>query len=207
MRRADGTSGFGVPTASGRLSRGRRYLFSTVILVLLVGLIELVLRLPALASRLPSPDASHGFASRVDPFEVRDDRIVLRPGTQRTFNPLDLERHRSPGSVRVVVLGGSSTYGFPYGDSISHPRFLAHRLEELFPGRTVEVANLAGMSYGSHRIAGLLRWALTLDPDLVVLDTGHNEFVERAAYDRAIGGLRGSARSGSASRRAASSGS
>ncbi len=187
-RRAEETVSTGVPSVHGRLSRGRRYLFSTVILLVLAGLIELVLRLPVFASRLPSPDASHGFAPRVDPFEVHGDRIALRPGTERTFNPLDLERRRSPGSVRVVVLGGSSTYGFPYGDSISHPRFLAHRLEELFPGRTVEVANLAGMSYGSHRIAGLLRWVLTLDPDLVILDTGHNEFVERAAYDRAIGG-------------------
>jgi len=84
------------------------------------------------------------------------------------------------------VLGGSSTYGFPYGDTISHPRFLAHRLRAAMPGVEIEVANLGAMSYGSARISRLLGWVLRLEPDLVVLDTGHNEFVERAAYERAL---------------------
>ncbi len=170
------------------LSRGRRYLFSAIVALLLAGLVELALRLPGVGSRVPGGDASHGFATSVDPFASDGEWTTLKPGSHRTFNPVRLERTRSPGSIRIVVLGGSSAYGFPYGDAISHPRFLAHRLEALFPGRTVEVANLAGMSYGSHRIGSLLRWVLKLDPDLVVLDTGHNEFVERAAYQRALGG-------------------
>lgn len=169
------------------LSRGRRYLFSTVIVVVLAGTLELALRLLPVGSLGGVTDLSSGFAGSVDPFQIAGDRIVLRPGSKRTFNPVSVERTRSPGSIRVVVLGGSSTFGFPYGDVVSHPRFLAHRLEALFPGRTVEVANLGAMSYGSQRIAGLLPWVRGLEPDLVVIDTGHNEFVESAAYQRALG--------------------
>lgn len=169
------------------ISRGRRHVFSAITVVALLVTVEVALRLLPAGWLHGANDGSNGFAGTVDPFQVDGDRIVLRPGSHRTFNPLSLERTRSPGSIRVVVLGGSSTFGFPYGDPVSHPRFLAHRLAALFPGRTVEVANLGGMSYGSQRIEGLLPWVRRLAPDLVVIDTGHNEFVESAAYQRALG--------------------
>lgn len=151
-------------------------------------LIELTLRRPWAAARLPPFDPSHGFAVDANPFRVDGDVVALRPDAARTFNPVRLARTRRAGSLRIAVLGGSSTYGFPYGDSISHPRFLEHRLRAALPGVEVEVANLGAMSYGSLRIARMLGWVLELHPDLVVIDAGHNEFVERAAYQRALQG-------------------
>ncbi len=50
------------------------------------------------------------------------------------------------------------------------------------PGRTVQVINAGGISYASYRIVPLIREVLKYHPDLVVLYTGHNEFLERRTY-------------------------
>ncbi len=177
------------PSPSDRpLAGGRRWFLASVVAALVAALAEGVLRIPALASRLPPYDPAAGFAPAVNPFERTGNEWVLRPDASHTFNPVHLRRVRPGGSIRIAVLGGSSTYGFPYRDPISHPRFLAHRLEAMAPDRVVEVANLGAMSYGSQRIQALLPSVLALHPDLIVFDLGHNEFVERAAYQRVLEG-------------------
>lgn len=174
--------------AAPRPTVRRRWLYSALVALAVGALGEGALRLPWVTARLPPFDPSHGFAMDAGPFRVEGDVVSLVPDAARTFNPVHLARARAAGSIRVVVLGGSSTYGFPYGDAVSHPRFLEHRLRAALPGADVEVVNLGGMSYGTLRISRMLGWVLRLEPDLVIVDTGHNEFVERAAYERALGG-------------------
>lgn len=137
-----------------------------LVAALFAAALELALRQPSIASRLPPFDPSHGFATGANPFRIEGDVVSLRPDADRTFNSVQLTRTRAPGSIRIVVLGGSSTYGFPYGDAISHPRFLEHRLRAAMPGVGVEVANLGAMSYGSMRLSRMLGWLLRLHPDL-----------------------------------------
>jgi hypothetical protein len=73
--------------------------------------------------------------------------------------------------VRVILFGGSSTMGFPTG-------YLQRRLEALVPRPGVEVINLGRAGYGSERVLILLRQAMVLEPDIVFLYCGNNEFIE-----------------------------
>lgn len=74
--------------------------------------------------------------------------------------------------TRVLLFGGSNTAGFP-----------RQRLEDLLnveaKESTYEVINLGRPGYGSERVSILFDQALRLlDPDIVVLYLGHNEFIE-----------------------------
>ena len=42
--------------------------------------------------------------------------------------------------------------------------------------------NAGGISYASYRMVPLIKEALRFRPDLVVIYTGHNEFLERRTY-------------------------
>ncbi|MGQ0552425.1 MAG: SGNH/GDSL hydrolase family protein [Planctomycetota bacterium] len=74
--------------------------------------------------------------------------------------------------LRVVLFGGSNTQGFP-------THYFEELLNEAAPAPGFEVINLGRSGYGSERVLILLRQALVLKPDLVLLYLGHNEFVER----------------------------
>ncbi len=91
--------------------------------------------------------------------------------------------------LRVLLFGGSNTEGFP-------TEFIRQQLQAALatgdvegsadvsrtpgaPLASVEVINLGRHGYGSERIAILFRQAFVLQPDVVFLYMGHNEFVER----------------------------
>lgn len=80
---------------------------------------------------------------------------------------------KSPNRVRILLFGGSNVEGFP-------ERALQSRLERYAPDTRWEVINLGRSGYGSARVVRLFEHALErLEPDLVVIYAGHNEFVER----------------------------
>jgi len=73
---------------------------------------------------------------------------------------------------RVIMFGGSNTRSFQGGR-------LQRHFNQLSKKREFEEVNLGRSGYGSGRVAVILRQALdALDPDIVFLYTGHNEFVE-----------------------------
>ena len=48
--------------------------------------------------------------------------------------------------------------------------------------RTWEVINSGGVSYASYRVANILEELTEYEPDLFVVYTGHNEFLEDRTY-------------------------
>jgi len=158
---------------AGRLRRLlRAALFACLPLLVLLAVLELVLRL--FSWGLPSDQLSlaRGFDHRV-PYLVPDEE---HPGGWRTqiFDELKDEVHIPPrdGRTRVLLLGGSNTRLFPAED-------LAAQLDAARPGVVHEVVNLGRPGYGSERALILLQQALeTLQPDVIVMYCGHNEFVE-----------------------------
>lgn len=77
-------------------------------------------------------------------------------------------------ATRILLFGGSNTDGFP-------EQVLRNRLadETGLPREALEVVNLGRSGYGSARVSILFEQALAaLDPDVVVIYSGHNEFVE-----------------------------
>jgi hypothetical protein len=73
--------------------------------------------------------------------------------------------------LRVLMFGGSNTQGFP-------EEYVEQRLDAARPAPGFEVINLGRAGYGSERVRILMTQAMVLEPDLVFIYLGHNEFVE-----------------------------
>ena len=80
-----------------------------------------------------------------------------------------------PISQRIVTLGGSSIQG--YGLPFSHT--LASQLQEQLSqmGSTVDVINAGVAGYNSLQIRRMLSEVWDLEPDILILYTGHNDYV------------------------------
>jgi lysophospholipase L1-like esterase len=93
------------------------------------------------------------------------------------FRGKDYEIEKAPGTIRVVTLGASSTFGYYDRDTETYPYLLEERLTELTQGRiSFEVINLGIPHLTSRQILALLHAeALPLHPDVVTFYEGIND--------------------------------
>jgi hypothetical protein len=127
-------------------------------------------------------------ADRVDPFldwsenarlfEPKDDAFVIPSSRFRWFAPVKFSAIKSTGTKRIFCLGGSTTQGEPFKPPTAFPTWLRINLELANPNQSLEVINCGGLSYASYRLLPLVNEVLDYEPDLIVLDCGHNEFLE-----------------------------
>ena len=82
----------------------------------------------------------------------------------------------SSGSLRIAFVGASTVKGFPHPPGLSAPAFLEAMLADALPGREVQVLNLGVTALASFAVARVLEDAMRLEPDLVVVYAGHNEY-------------------------------
>ncbi len=158
---------------AGRGSRALKgVLFGLIPLALLLLLSELLLRALGLGDPRERLSLTRGFDERAR-YLVADPAV---PGgwVTQMYEGVVPEVHIPPkdGRLRVLLFGGSNTQGFPADD-------LQAALCSRAPDPGFEVINLGRQGYGSERVAILLDQAMVLQPDIVFLYSGHNEFVER----------------------------
>ena len=79
-------------------------------------------------------------------------------------------------------LGGSTVQGRPYAIETSFTTWLELNLRTADPRYQWEVVNCGGVSYASYRLVPILRELLAYEPDLFIICTGHNEFLEDRTY-------------------------
>jgi len=129
-----------------------------------------------------------------DPFLQASTTLLFEPTTDDAYYQtrpeklpiFPLERFRArkaPGEFRVFCLGGSTVQGRPYSRETAFPAWLQMNLQLAQPKRQWVFINCGGVSYGTHRLLPLLDECLNYEPDLIILATGHNEFLERRIYD------------------------
>jgi len=169
------------------MKQWKQVLFSLLVLVLFFGGLELVLGLFGVEPLLLTEDPLVGFASQVPLFveaQHADGTPVLRtaPNKLAWFNQQEFPRDKAPKSFRIFCLGGSTTYGRPFKHEASYVGWLGAFLEAAEPGRTWEVVNAGGVSYASYRVANLLKELVQYQPDLFIIYTGQNEFLEERSY-------------------------
>lgn len=154
-----------------------------LVLLLTEGLLALLGVKPALFER----DPYVGFSSYI-PLFVRDpepgnsDTLVTAPNKRRIFNLQRFTARKPPGTFRIFCMGGSTTYGHPYEDSTSFAGWLRVMLPKADPSRRWEVINCGGISYASYRETVLMEELARHEPDLFIVLTGHNEFLEHRTY-------------------------
>lgn len=80
------------------------------------------------------------------------------------------------GTFRVVLMGGSTTFGWGVDDDQTIDWYLGRILRERLPGRTVEVVNLAFDGYDSYQLFERFQSdGEALDPDALIINTGVND--------------------------------
>jgi len=168
-----------------QLTTGKRIVFAAITLVLLLGLIEVVLRMTGAAETCSSQyanldvwacDPILGF--KLNPKKlVSDDLPINRAGFRTTneFGP------KNPAVYRVLALGDSCTFGIITRQIFEYiPVPYPQRLEQLVlenegPGK-VEVLNAGVPGYNSSHGLMLMRTKLRrLQPDLVTVRFGWND--------------------------------
>jgi tetratricopeptide (TPR) repeat protein len=138
---------------------------------------------------LQTEDPFVGFASNAPLFvPTLDPRgrqsLSTAPNKEGYFNKQSFPGDKSPNTYRIFTMGGSTTYGRPYNDTTSFSGWLRELLPAADASKRWEVVNAGGISYASYRVAHLMEELVNYQPDLFVIYTGHNEFLEERTYSQ-----------------------
>lgn len=125
-----------------------------------------------------------GFRAVHPLFVLSEDgtRYEIARSRQAFFHPESFARQKPPDEFRVFCLGGSTVQGRPFAVETSFTTWLEISLQAAEPDRRWEVINCGGISYASYRLVPILEEVLGCQPDLMILYTGHNEFLEDRTY-------------------------
>ena len=79
-------------------------------------------------------------------------------------------------TVRLFVLGESTTAGYPYFHNGSFHRWLQYRLMHTYPDMHFEIINVSLTAVNSYTVLDFGRQVVNYQPDGVLIYTGHNEY-------------------------------
>jgi len=147
---------------------------------------ELVLRL-CIRPPSVSPDDPYVSFNGLRPLFVLDStgtNFVTAEERLTYFCPQSFFAAKGPQTFRVFCLGGSTVQGRPYAVETSFTTWLKLNLRAALPEADFEVVNCGGISYASYRLVPIMREVLEYEPDLFIIYTGHNEFLEDRTYQR-----------------------
>ena len=89
-----------------------------------------------------------------------------------------LDSQRQHDSFRIFVYGGSTVEGMPIKD-FGFVSQLEFWLGEMYPEKPFEVYNFGLSGRPSAYVLSMVEETVTLEPDLLIVLTGHNEFLSR----------------------------
>lgn len=118
------------------------------------------------------------------------------PARYRFFQPDSFLAKKPDKEFRIFCLGGSTVQGRPFSIETSFTRWLEIGLRSADPRKQWKVVNCGGISYASYRLMPILQEVLRRQADLIVVYSGHNEFLEDRSY-RELTGSSASTRAGS----------
>ena len=164
----------------------KKLLFAAISVGLFFGLLEITLFAVGVKPLLASKDPYVGFSSQIPLLVERQvgdqTRVETASNKLRWFNAQQFPKLKASGTYRIFSVGGSTTFGRPYDDHTSFSGWLRELLAEAAPDRHWEVINAGGISYASYRVVRVMQELAQYEPDLFVVYTGHNEFLEERTY-------------------------
>ncbi|WP_183561435.1 hypothetical protein [Mucilaginibacter sp. SP1R1] len=162
------------------LSKNKIILFKgisiTLIPLLLLFLLELTLRLF---------HYGHNLSVFVD-YKGNRNYLVLNPDASKKYftdddmattgNSEPFKKQKDANTLRIFVLGESTTIGYPFFHNGSFHRWLQYRLMHELPDKNLEIINLSLTAVNSYTVAGFAKEIVNYEPDAVFIYTGHNEY-------------------------------
>lgn len=128
------------------------------------------------------PYVSFSGSARLFTTDPLTNTHVTAPERLKYFVEDRFPRLKSAETFRIFCLGGSTVQGRPYSIETAFPTWLRLRLELAYPDRKFDVINCGGVSYASYRLIPILKECLQYEPDLFIICTGQNEFLEDRTY-------------------------
>lgn len=164
------------------MSRSRKFLFYVIALalpLLLVVLAELLLRAVDYAEEYPLFVEAKGMPGYLQPNENVIQRYFAKPEFAPNVSPdtVYFSKKKPKDSFRIIVQGGSTAAGFPYGRWGSLAGMLQQRFKRLYPDKEIEVINTAMASVNSYTLLDFVDEIIDIQPDLVLIYAGHNEYL------------------------------
>lgn len=166
---------------NNKQNKSARKSFYVIVLLLpflILGLVEGLLRLSGFGQTyplfIPAPNANYLYPN---PDVIK--RYFSNPDFAPSISPDTsyFRAQKSPNSFRIVVQGGSSAAGFPYGRFGSLSGMLEQRFKRQYPDKEIEIINTAMSAVNSYTLLDLTDDILAIEPDLVLIYAGHNEFL------------------------------
>jgi len=154
-------------------------------------LLELILMAAGVTPLYKRTDPSVGFSGYAPLFlknthQNGEQFFETAHNKSQWFNMQSFPANKPGGVTRVFCIGGSTTYGRPYDDRTSFCGWLRLFLPAVDPTRSWEVINAGGISYASYRVARLMEELEDYEPDLFIVYSGHNEFLESRTYNKLL---------------------
>ncbi len=169
---------------SAVLTVSKKLLFAALVTVGLLLLLECALWIAGVQTLIEREDPLRGFSGLVTLFHREGGSFRTRLAARRNdFNDQSFAAEKPANGLRIFCLGGSSAYGHPYDDQTAFSGVLKDVLTAAYPRRSVEVVNAAGISYGVYRVNIVADEIVNYEPDIIVVYSGHNEFVEPSFFE------------------------
>ncbi len=157
--------------------RGLIFKITAILLpVLILILIEFSLRIFQYGNNL---DLFMEAPDRPDYLVLNPDaakRYFINPAFAPTGNSELFKKNKEKSTLRIFVLGESTTIGYPYFHNGSFHRWLLYRLMHEFPDREFEIINLSLTAVNSYTVLGFAKEVVKYQPDAVMIYSGHNEY-------------------------------
>ena len=167
-----------------RIALWKKLVFAAITCVVFFAAAELALWAAGVSTLIEQDDPFRGFSGLVTVFERDGDVYQTRRATLKsTFNDQSFLAQKPANGLRLFCLGGSSSYGFPWGADAAFTAILGETLAASHPELRVEAVNASGISYAMHRLNIVADELLKYKPDVFIIYSGHNEFVESAFFE------------------------
>ena len=146
---------------------------------------ELVLRALDLGRPRYEGDPFVGFSAVHPLFVLSQDgtRYEIARSRLDFFCPDWFSRVKGKNEFRAFCFGGSTVQGEPFRKQTSFTTWMELSLAAADPNRQWRVVNCGGISYASYRLVPIMEEVLNnYQPDLMIVYTGQNEFLEDRTY-------------------------
>lgn len=155
---------------------------SLLVFVLLLAALEGGLRLAGLGDQDSSGASALKYQQVFLPLlssAERPDRVSILRTTDPRLPYQTILGEKPENALRVFVFGGSATAGLGFSPNVTFARHLERMLRASNPERKVEVVNLGIVALASRQVRIMVEQVCaSYAPDLVVIYSGNNEFLE-----------------------------
>jgi tetratricopeptide (TPR) repeat protein len=169
------------------LSPKRKALFWAILALVVVLLPLAVAEIAVRASGIRVADDPYLQFGPVQPFFVKQ-AVNGRQYYQAADRKLYRERkiifpvEKGPDTFRIFCLGASASASWPHPSQETYSKYLDDALGRAYPGHKIEVINVSAHSYPTYRVRMILQEILEFDPNLLIVYSGDNEFIEPRTY-------------------------